>query len=260
VADLLQEVEGGRVVVVNAASYRNLEVFVWGLAGAEGRGKRFLYRTAASFVKVRGGIPDRGLLVPDELGFPGATQGAGGLCLAGSYVQRTTEQVEAARSLAGTVTLELPVAQVLDPSTASQVIDRVRSQVEGELREGRDVILYTSRELAVPPGMTQLQAAQRVSDALVRVLKELSIRPRYLIGKGGITSSDLATAALGVRKAQVLGQIIPGVPVWRLGEESKYPGLPYVVFPGNVGGADGLASVIEMLRKVIREELQAVAK
>ena len=82
----------------------------------------------------------------------------------------------------------------------------------------------------------------------MEVLQRLAFRPAYLIGKGGITSSDLATGSLGVRKAWVLGQIVPGVPVWRLGQESKYPGLPYVVFPGNVGGADALARAIRILR------------
>jgi hypothetical protein len=59
----------------------------------------------------------------------------------------------------------------------------------------------------------------------------------------------------GVRRAQVLGQIVPGVPVWRLGPESKYPGLPYVVFPGNAGGPDALASVIRVLRGGGRKHL-----
>jgi uncharacterized protein YgbK (DUF1537 family) len=86
-----------------------------------------------------------------------------------------------------------------------------------------------------------------VSKALIEVLRRLSVRPAYLIGKGGITSSDLATDALGVRKAHVLGQIVPGVPVWRLGPETRYPGLCYVVFPGNVGAPDTLAEVIRSL-------------
>jgi uncharacterized protein YgbK (DUF1537 family) len=51
-----------------------------------------------------------------------------------------------------------------------------------------------------------------------------------------------------VRRAHVLGQIVPGVPVWRLGPETKYPGLRYVVFPGNVGGPGALAEVIRSLR------------
>jgi uncharacterized protein YgbK (DUF1537 family) len=67
------------------------------------------------------------------------------------------------------------------------------------------VVLYTSRELVALPGVPQLHAAQQVSEALVKVLRRLLVRPAYLISKGGVTSSDLATDGLGVRKAQVLG-------------------------------------------------------
>lgn len=48
--------------------------------------------------------------------------------------------------------------------------------------------------------------------------------------KGGITSSDVGTKALAVKKANVLGQIKPGIPVWQTGEESKFPLTPYVIF------------------------------
>jgi hypothetical protein len=66
--------------------------------------------------------------------------------------------------------------------------------------------------------------------------------------KGGITSSDTATLGLGVRRALVLGQALPGVPVWKLGPEAKFPGLGYVVFPGNVGADSALAELIGKLR------------
>ena len=45
VARLLGEVTGRRTIVVNAATYRDLEVFVLGLLQAEQAGKRFIYRT-----------------------------------------------------------------------------------------------------------------------------------------------------------------------------------------------------------------------
>lgn len=46
--------------------------------------------------------------------------------------------------------------------------------------------------------------------------------------------------------AMVLGQAAPGVPLWRCDEESsRYPGVPFVVFPGNVGGDDALAEIVE---------------
>jgi uncharacterized protein YgbK (DUF1537 family) len=248
VASLLTQVRDSRVIVVNAATYRDLEVFVWGMMQAENHGKRFLFRTAASFVKVRGGIPDRGLLTPEELRSIGWGGETGGLTLVGSYVQRTTRQLGNALELDDTLGLELRATEVLDAQGRTDEIERVLSRMERGLSLGRDVIVYTSRELVVPAGVSQLRVAQQVSEALVEVLRRLSVRPAYLIGKGGITSSDLATDALGVRKAHVLGQIVPGVPVWRLGPESKYPALPYVVFPGNVGGPDALARVIRVMR------------
>jgi uncharacterized protein YgbK (DUF1537 family) len=64
--------------------------------------------------------------------------------------------------------------------------------------------------------------------------------------QGGITSSDMATKALGMKAATVVGQAAPGVPLWEcLEETSKYSGLPYVVFPGNVGSASALFEVVD---------------
>jgi uncharacterized protein YgbK (DUF1537 family) len=68
------------------------------------------------------------------------------------------------------------------------------------------------------------------------------------VAKGGITASDLAAEAMDVERAWVLGQILPGVPVWRLGAESRWPNLDYVVFPGNVGGPEALVDTVRILR------------
>jgi len=248
VMDLLSQARDERVIVVNAITYRDVEAFVWGLMQAESQSQRFLFRTAASFVKVRGGIPDRGLLASEELQASGRGEGVGGLTLVGSYVRRTTQQLNAALELPGTRGLELHVSRILDANARAPEIEQVLNRTETELQGGQDVLVYTSRELIIPNGVAQLEVAQQVSEALVALLRRLSVHPAYLIGKGGITSSDLATGGLGVRQAQVLGQIVPGVPVWRMGPESTYPGLPYVVFPGNVGGPDALAQTIQILR------------
>ena len=47
----------------------------------------------------------------------------------------------------------------------------------------------------------------------------------------------------------VSGQILPGVPVWKPGEESRWPGLAYIVFPGNVGDSNALVEVVGKLRE-----------
>ena len=247
----LAQVTGGRTAVVNAVSYRDLAVFVAGLLQAEAAGQRFLFRTAASFVKLRGGISDRGLLGAGEMlgAAPVSGAAAGALIVAGSYVDKTTRQLAAARQLPDLCPIELSVRRVLDRQARQPEIERVRTETERALRAGQDALVYTSRERVTERGRAgDLDVGQAVSTALVEVVQRVGLVPRYVIAKGGITSSDVATRALGVQRAWVLGQILPGVPVWRLGADSRFPGRPYVVFPGNVGTDTSLAEAIAILR------------
>jgi uncharacterized protein YgbK (DUF1537 family) len=89
VLELLEEASGGIPVVLNAASYADLEVFVLGLLAAEEEGKRFLYRTGPSFVRTRGGITEPKILGPEDLYHKRPKEGHG-LVLVGSYVPTTT--------------------------------------------------------------------------------------------------------------------------------------------------------------------------
>ena len=128
-------------------------------------------------------------------------------------------------------------------------MEAAQDEIRRRLETGEDVILYTSRTLRT--GATDeenLAIGKTVSAALCDVVSSLSARPRFLIAKGGITSSDVATRGLGVRRAMVLGQLLAGIPVWELGDESKFPGMPYVVFPGNVGQPESLAEAIRLFR------------
>ncbi|MGC9348541.1 MAG: four-carbon acid sugar kinase family protein [Anaerolineae bacterium] len=241
----LAGLSGGRVCVVNAVCYRDLEVVVSGLLNVERAGKHFLYRTAASFVRVRGGIIPQPLLTHTELTPPEG----GGLVVVGSHVQKTTRQVVAAEAETGAQSIEVSVAAVLDEDRRDAEITRVVDQIERTLRSGDDALVCTSREVITEAeGLSGLEIGQLISSALVAIVARLQVRPAWMIAKGGITSSDLATGGLHVHRARVLGQAIPGVPVWRTGEESLWPGLIYVVFPGNVGDDQALADMIMILR------------
>ena len=57
----------------------------------------------------------------------------------------------------------------------------------------------------------------------------------------------MGTKALAVKKANVLGQIRPGIPVWQTGDDSRFPRIPYVIFPGNVGEDVTLKEAVEIL-------------
>ena len=252
VADKLNAAPGGGAMIVNSCADRDMEVFVAGLLDAEARGKRFLYRTAATFVRIRGGIAAKPLLTAAETRGEGSVSksGAGGLVVVGSYVAKTSEQLSAALKVPGVNAVELNVDALLAGAETSGETARAEGEVSRRLSAGEDVILYTSRSLRTGATAAEtLAIGQKVSRALCRIVQGLATRPRFLIAKGGITSSDVATEGLGVRRAMVLGQLLPGVPVWELGAESKFPGMRYVVFPGNVGGPDAVAEAIRLFHR-----------
>ena len=87
----------------------------------------------------------------------------------------------------------------------------------------------------------------RISEGVQALVGRLSVTPAFVIAKGGITSSDVGTKALRVKRANVMGQIKPGIPVWQTGPESRFPGIPYVIFPGNVGEETTLKEAVETL-------------
>jgi uncharacterized protein YgbK (DUF1537 family) len=237
--------------VVNAAEYADLEVFVLGLLAAEETGKSFIYRTGPSFVRVRGGIPEKEPLRAEDLYRRRPAQGHG-LVLVGSHVKQTTRQLEEALRLDGLYPVELSVRGLLDPEGRNEELDRVIGLVNGKLRES-DVVVYTSREVVGASGnLSGLEIGAVVSDALVEVARRVDrdLPLGFVVAKGGITSSDIATKGLGVRRAEVAGQMMPGIiSAWVLPSDSDHPGLPYIVFPGNVGEPDALAKVIETLRE-----------
>jgi uncharacterized protein YgbK (DUF1537 family) len=253
VASILEEASGGKPVVINATSYADLEVFVLGLLEAEAEGKRFLYRTGPSFVRTRGGITEPKILGPEDLYRKRPKEGCG-LVLVGSYVPTTTRQLEAALALDGIRGVEVSVRHILEPGSREDELGRVVEEVNSSLASS-EVVVYTSRELVTAgpgAGLTNFEIGAAVSGALVEVMRRVdrSASLSFVVAKGGITSSDIATKGLGVRRAEVAGPLLPPgiVPVWILPDENDFPGLPYVIFPGNVGGPDSLAQVIEVLR------------
>jgi uncharacterized protein YgbK (DUF1537 family) len=237
----------GSLAVINVAAPRDLDVFVVGVLRAEAQGRRFCFRTAAQFPAARLGLDRRATLTARDLVCGGASN-AGGLIVVGSHVPMTTSQLEALAGDENLLQVELHVDQLLS-ARRRQILEHVSAVLTRALSTGRDALVFTSRRFigGNTPGES-LQVAQRISSALVELVERITIRPRYILAKGGITSSDVATRGLGVKRALVAGQLLTGVPVWRLGIESRFPNLPYIVFPGNVGGPTALADAVHKLR------------
>jgi uncharacterized protein YgbK (DUF1537 family) len=241
VSAVLAQARGGIPIAANAACDDDLEVLALGVQAAEERGKRFIYRTSASFVKVRAGMPDRPLLTSAEMK-PGPNPG---LIVAGSYVEKTSRQIDALVRSTSVLALEVSVPRLLDGRSAPEEIRRVSHAASDGLVRGSLVLLFTSRQRQSPGDF--LAAGRMIMDGLCQVVRGIREPPGFLVAKGGITSIALARRALGCTEAVVLGQILKGVPVWRLSAGSRWKDIPYVVFPGNVGNETALLDVVTAL-------------
>lgn len=232
VKEMLLGVEGGKPIIVNALCDEDLEVFILGLIGAEKNGKKFLYRTAASFVKIRAGIEDRELITPPKM--------RRGLIVVGSYVKTTTVQLTKLLKGSKIDGIEVEIKRILD--NYRLYLKELVEEIDKRLAK-KSVVVYTEREYLKLGSESELEVGQKISKFLSDLVKGIKVRPDFMISKGGITSHMVAERGLKAKKVRVLGQISPGVPVWELGEESKYPRLLYVVFPGNVGSEETLLEV-----------------
>lgn len=247
VEEILLRVEGNVPVIINCMSYEDLDVLSLALLQAEKQGKRFIFRTGASFVKSYGGIGHQDYLPRERLTAKGQ-ESRGGLVVVGSYVQKTTRQLVQLLSGTDIFPLEMEVGQILQPRERAGELNRLISEVNQRLALGQNVAVYSSRKLVASDNKAEnMKISQAVSAALVELVRSLQVIPKFIIAKGGITASDVATKGLNIRKARVLGQVSAGVPVWLTGEEAKFSGVPYIVFPGNVGDD---RTLLETVRKI----------
>ena len=248
IKDKLMSAQNMAKIIVNAVSYADLKVFCAALVLAMKAGKHYMARTAAAFTKVMGRISDQPLLGRAQL--EGDTKN-GGIVLIGSHVKKTTDQLNCLKKLDGQADfMEFQVNTVFEENGLEKEVERTVKAAEEKILSGRTVVIYTSRQLLAPENMTpeeKLQISVKISNAVTSIIGKLSVKPKFIIAKGGITSSDVGTKALRVKKARVMGQVKKGIPVWMTGEESKFPGMPYIIFPGNVGEVSTLKEIVEKL-------------
>ena len=249
IAQKLMSVADFGKVVVNAVEYADVEVFATALVSVLNRGRAFLFRSAAALTRVLGGISGRALLDRGELRAGQNTNG--GLILIGSHVARTTQQLEQLKKADFITFVEFDQHLAVDEAKLLNEQSRVIAIAQREITSGRTVAVYTRRDrldLNTADKEEELRLSVRISDAISGIAAGLSARPGFIIAKGGITSSDVGTKGLSVKKALVLGQILKGVPVWLTGPESRFPNMPYVIFPGNVGDENALYDAVLKLK------------
>lgn len=254
VADLLQSAHNARWIAADAVTEDDLDVIALGVRRAQAAGRRIGVRCGPAFVRALAGQDPPSSLTPTEIPrAPGSR--AHGLVVAGSHTDTTTRQLHhLRRSCDDLVDVQLDVLRLRRPDERDDVVRSAVHAVTEGLADAT-VLLSTSRELVrAASGAESLELAGLVSGALVEIVAAArASRPSWVIGKGGITSHDVASHGLGIRRATVLGQARAAGVAVLLPTEAPEPtiGMPYVVFPGNVGEPAALDDVVRLLDRSV---------
>ena len=235
-------------IVVNAVEYCDVKVLATALYRTMAKGRNYTVRCAAALVKALGNISDRPLLRREEM-VTGESR-HGGIIVVGSHTKKTTAQLEALKGVEGIEFIEMNSDLVLTPGALEEEAAAITARCSQLIAQGRTCCVSTKRALLTVENDTPEEAllrSVRISDAVQSCVAGLTATPAFVVAKGGITSSDVGVKALRTRRAWVLGQIRPGIPVWRTDEASRFPGVPYVIFPGNVGEESTLREAVELL-------------
>lgn len=251
IADAIEPATDSTPIVADIVTENDLRALSLGLEEAERRGKKLLYRVGPPFGRARIGQEIRTELSGAEAYAGNTPSEAGGLIVVGSHVGVTTRQLKALTDQHSAARIvEIDVEKLLGaPNDAEAHLDRTVGTVVEALRGG-DVIVHTSRLLIKADDPAEsLRIARTVSAAVVAVVNRTlkTFPPRFVIAKGGITSSDVAAHGLEIRHAIVRGPMLPGiVSLWEP-VDGPAKGIPYIVFAGNVGDDQSLADVTRKL-------------
>jgi uncharacterized protein YgbK (DUF1537 family) len=252
IADVLAGLTDGAPVVADAVSEDDLRLIALGCHLARSRGKKLLFRVGPPFVRAAIGQEPHPPLVASEI-YGARTSGTtGGLIVVGSHVGVTSRQLNhLMQTFPESSTVVIEVGAVIDGSTRVAHLEDVVERAGEGLARG-DVVVHTSRTLVTAAdGEESLAISRAVSAAVVEVVRRILVAapPRFVIAKGGITSSDVAAHALSIRHAMVRGPMLPGiVSLWEP-MDGPARGIPYVVFAGNVGSDASLTDVVRTLSR-----------
>ncbi|WP_462329762.1 four-carbon acid sugar kinase family protein [Thiohalocapsa halophila] len=240
----LMALDGNACGAVDAERQADLDAFAEAVLAATEQGKRFLFRSAASLLTSLAALPTQPVAPADMGQF---TRGARpGVVLMGSHVGKSSRQLEHLIANTDIAALEVDLDRLEAPDA---LIADLIAGVEAAAAEGRGAVLYTSRgEYRFPSKAERLAFGERVSNLLVHLVQRLPADIGFLVSKGGITSNDTLSKGLALTTARVLGQVRAGCSVVRCpADHPRFPELPVVIFPGNVGGDESLTEVYRIM-------------
>jgi uncharacterized protein YgbK (DUF1537 family) len=197
--------------------------------------------------KVKSDIPEKTMLKARDI-YPRANV-RGGVIILGPHVQRTPAQLQNLLAMPRVKGLNLDVTS-MDEIRISLSAGLIASQVNDNIMNEITSIIYTSRLPILTPKSKSEKNADNVvmiSNFIVNLVKEIHLQPKFMIVAGFLTASEIEMKALGIKNAIKLGQIMNEVLVWRCDAQSRFPGMPYIIFHGDTGDENAIVAVVQIL-------------
>lgn len=245
----LMHLENNQCVVVDGETQADFDQFASDVLAVASQGKRFLFRSAASILTSLAALGPQPVSPEEMAKYSRGTKP--GVVLVGSHVKKSSQQLEQLLQESDIAGIEVEIAQLLPNHKGSpeQLLSQVLEQLHEVYKAGKTPVVYTSRqELTFDQVQERLEFGTAVSALLMDIVRGLPTDISFLISKGGITSNDVLSDGLALTTARLLGQVIPGCSIVKTpANHPQFPDLPVVLFPGNVGDADGLVTVYRRL-------------
>jgi len=235
-ADTLVSAPPGSVVVPDVVTNDDIRLIARAVEAARARGANIVVRSASPLAAALADVESDGLLPAPLVAGPVPT-----LLVCGSHTAGATAQLDLVAAAHGAAVV-IPTEDAFANPTRTGAAAAETAALEVALRGF--TVVTTERERS--PDHNTLDHGRLVMTALTTAVRALLPEVEVVVSKGGITSADVARVGLGATRATVLGQILPGVSVWRLTAADGRDRL-YVVVPGNVGEPDALVRVLAAL-------------
>jgi uncharacterized protein YgbK (DUF1537 family) len=236
VAGALLELSARRVpavLVLDSINDSDLEIVADGLREGEQAGADVLVRSAPAFVGILSGARAE-RLEPMPEGEPAV------LVICGSYVPRSSRQLDVLARARPDSLVWVRTERLTGGERESEIAARA-AEAADRLKSGGLAVVASTR--GVLQSEDRLQAGAAIASGLAAILARVRKHADLVVSKGGITSAVNLREGLQSVLAEVLGPVRDGISLWSV-DTPERQGLPFVVFPGNVGTDEDLAELV----------------
>ena len=239
----LSKLENNISVVVDAKSPHHLETFARAIKLVS-KEKRFLFRTAASFINSFSELPPNPKDTADLVSLKLKNNNfeyKPGLIMVGSHVKLAADQLDVLLKDNSCEGLEIPVSKLanifaLENSQGDLLgLERILlSRIDNILNAKKTPVLYTTREeIKFSSQAIRMKFGLELAEFMGILVGKITHKLGYIISKGGITTQALLQKGLNFKQVILQGQILPGLSIVK--SNSHQSDLPIITFPGNLG-------------------------